>query len=361
MTVITGGNGPDVLIGTSGWDWIWAGKGDDILSGLGGTDFLFGGKGADLLKGGKGYDFLSGGKGADVVVSVDADFMSGGKGEDTAVLLRTGTTKALKIDLSCSFQILADGTVLSDFERLVFAGGAGDDVVKGGKLGDLLEGGLGADTLNGAGGDDRLIGGALDKLYGGDGCDIISLTSLPARVEGGNGADTVRVLGPVAFMPNVVVGVEAFEVVQGYLNFARASGAGERVSFNNFFDPPGGPTTSGPGLVITTSSQVLKGEPDPVNALGVNILGSSRDDSITGGDRDDHLNGGRGDDILMGGGGSDRLDGGTGNDQLLGGTGDDRLFSVNPDGHICDQSLGAAPQQSALLTAELAVPYCSHV
>ncbi|MDP3196162.1 calcium-binding protein, partial [Tabrizicola sp.] len=60
-------------------------------------------------------------------------------------------------------------------------GGAGDDLLYGGRDGDRLEGGTGNDRLYGEDGNDTLIGGAgADTLDGGTGND---------RLEGGEGDD----------------------------------------------------------------------------------------------------------------------------------------------------------------------------
>lgn len=83
----TGGDGPDVMIGTAGADHLAGGAGDDLLVGGGGDDVLDGGLGADTLDGGDGRDQLNagpagpgrifGGAGDDRIV-FDRAFTSGG-------------------------------------------------------------------------------------------------------------------------------------------------------------------------------------------------------------------------------------------------------------------------------------------
>ncbi len=333
MSIQVGTSHADSLTGSGSLDLLFGRGGADTLTGGSGISGLFGGKGGDLLHDGtSGYSFMFGGRGDDVVVSTHADFMDGGCGTDTAVLLRSASTLSFNIDLSKCIQVLADGTIMTGFERLVFDGGSGDDVVKGGCLDDYLAGGAGHDKLYGGGGNDLILGNATDSLYGGNGDDTISITALPAVVDGGCGTDTLRIVGPMAFTPGIVTNVENFVVVDGFLNFNHVTGAGDIVSFNNFFDASGTPVTTGPGLVITVAETTLPGEPAQTQAAGVNILGSSHDDSITGGTGDDFLNGGRGNDTIHGGDGSDRIDGGTGLDWIYGDNGDDFIFSVNPDG-----------------------------
>jgi|GEM_PF-6155829 len=72
-----GGNGNDLLEGTSGEDRLSGGNGDDRLFGLAGHDRLEGGRGDDLLDGGSGADLLIGGKGNDRLI--------GGAGADLFV------------------------------------------------------------------------------------------------------------------------------------------------------------------------------------------------------------------------------------------------------------------------------------
>ena len=74
MTIITGTNNNDVLIGTPADETIEGLDGNDILIGLGGNDDLQGGSGVDAIFGGLGNDFLEGNKGD--------DFMFGGLGND---------------------------------------------------------------------------------------------------------------------------------------------------------------------------------------------------------------------------------------------------------------------------------------
>ncbi len=65
--LIDGGAGNDVLRGHRGEDNISGGAGDDLLDGGLGDDGLFGGLGNDVLKGGAGDDTIDGGDGTDAV------------------------------------------------------------------------------------------------------------------------------------------------------------------------------------------------------------------------------------------------------------------------------------------------------
>jgi hypothetical protein len=80
---VTGGSGPDRLLGTRGDDVICAGAGDDLVFASSGDDAVFGDDGDDSLAGGRGDDTLYGGPGADRMTGDDGDdVLSGGAGAD---------------------------------------------------------------------------------------------------------------------------------------------------------------------------------------------------------------------------------------------------------------------------------------
>ncbi len=73
--VLTGTNGPDVIMGLGGDDTITGGNAGDVICGGAGDDTVTGDNGDDVLLGGFGADTVSGGNGDDVVI--------GGPGTDT--------------------------------------------------------------------------------------------------------------------------------------------------------------------------------------------------------------------------------------------------------------------------------------
>jgi Putative glucoamylase/RTX calcium-binding nonapeptide repeat (4 copies)/Protein of unknown function (DUF3131) len=80
---MTGGSGPDRLLGTRGDDVICAGAGDDLVFASSGDDAVFGDDGDDSLAGGRGDDTLYGGPGADRMTGDGGDdVLSGGAGAD---------------------------------------------------------------------------------------------------------------------------------------------------------------------------------------------------------------------------------------------------------------------------------------
>lgn len=61
-SMLSGGEGTDVLAGSNGDDILLGGNGDDLLTGFGGNDVLAGGDGRDALLGGDGHDILIAGQ-----------------------------------------------------------------------------------------------------------------------------------------------------------------------------------------------------------------------------------------------------------------------------------------------------------
>ena len=91
ISVLVGGNGADILRGTSGPDVILGGNGADRLNGIGGTDLICGSNGADRINGDLGDDTMSGGNGDDTLTGgPGADAFNGGSGTDTATDFNAG-------------------------------------------------------------------------------------------------------------------------------------------------------------------------------------------------------------------------------------------------------------------------------
>ena len=74
VEIVTGGNGNDLLLGTSRNDFLRGGMGKDTLYGYAGDDFLHGDDGNDVLVGGSGRDLMLGGNGSDVLDARDGGF-----------------------------------------------------------------------------------------------------------------------------------------------------------------------------------------------------------------------------------------------------------------------------------------------
>jgi VCBS repeat-containing protein len=98
---LSGGNGNDTLYGLDGHDVLVGGNGNDLLFGGTGNDRLYGDNGDDRLDGGAGNDRISGGNGSDVLI--------GGAGNDIFVFGRGGGS-----DTVLDFQTASDRLFLED-------------------------------------------------------------------------------------------------------------------------------------------------------------------------------------------------------------------------------------------------------
>ncbi|KRA60098.1 hypothetical protein ASD79_07600 [Caulobacter sp. Root655] len=311
--------------------------GDDTIDGLGGSDIIRAGAGNDRLIGGAGDDLLDGGPGD--------DRLEGGEGRDTADY---SAANGVTVDLALTgVQATGAGSdTLVSIENLT--GSTGDDRLTGDAGGNVLRGAAGADLLAGGLGDDLLDGGA--------GVDTVSFAAALAGVSAwlatgvatGEGADAliaVENLTGSAFADslsgdagaNLLIGGAGDDRLDGGLGDDTLDG-GEGIDTVSF-------ATATRGIDIDlrlTTRQATGAGSDLI--LGVeNLVGSSRNDSLTGTDGANHLSGGDGLDLLHGQGGDDRLDGGdgwdlldggAGNDILIGGAGWDALFGGDGDDRL---------------------------
>ncbi|MDQ0462480.1 Ca2+-binding RTX toxin-like protein [Caulobacter ginsengisoli] len=344
VTFIVGTGASDVILGTSGADFIYAGGGNDIVHALQDRDFVAGGTGNDFVTGDSDEDLVIGGVGNDDAV--------GGGGNDTV------------------------------------SGDAGDDIVYGGAGSDILSGGKGNDTVVGGAGDDIIEfkrGDGQDTLIDeyADNWELVS-TESGGTTTFSNGynidADghitkggvtyfdgqtwsgsfkfddsdhkTYRWIGPVSGATAVNSGTDVLEFGIGIdiqdLQF-RQSGNDLRIAITDensetvFDAATDGLTikdwfgTAGHsietmvfaavgkvGLTSTaapTGYSTLKGGTSGADTL----TGTGSGDWITGNEGDDDISGGDALDLLVGGAGDDHLKGGASTDVLYGGAGDDIL------------------------------------
>jgi Ca2+-binding RTX toxin-like protein len=203
-----GGNGDDLLGGSSGINRLFGNLGDDAIEGQTGTDNLFGGAGDDSLNGGDGNDIVDGGAGEDVV----------------------------------------DGGGLDDF---VFAG-SGSDVVEGGVGVDTLDGGEGPDTVLARDGVvDSIIScgvatdhAVVDSTAAGDavndpatvGCEVTDSGFSPVGPQGPQGPQ-----GPIG-----TAGANGATGATGSTGPAGANGANGANGADGAQGPQGAPGATGP-------------------------------------------------------------------------------------------------------------------
>jgi len=161
---------------------VTGGEGNDLLRGEGGQDSLSGGEGNDVLDGGDGSDNLRGGGGHDLLFpSGGRDIVDGGEGVDTISYTNSTTQINARLDLDevGKQYISGDYYQYTDKVRNVenLIGSPFDDQITGNSGDNLLVGGDGDDVIVGGAGDDTLIGGSgVNTLTGGEGNDTFVLT-----------------------------------------------------------------------------------------------------------------------------------------------------------------------------------------
>ena len=139
---VVGTGGDDRLRGTKQRDVIDARSGDDLIRDVSRNDKVCGARGDDVVRAGSGFLSLFGGPGSDLIVA-------------------TGPRPK-----PC------DDTGSCVYPESFVSGGAGRDVLIGGRHHERLMGGRGADVLRGWRWEDRLDGGrGEDLLFGGRGDD----------------------------------------------------------------------------------------------------------------------------------------------------------------------------------------------
>ncbi len=330
------GDGPDTPAGVEGDDILDGGAGDDNMSGNGGNDQLTGGAGDDDLFGGDGNDILSGGSGTDtlngglgddtyVIATGDAQLVAQGASE---TLIDTGGRDTLRMDGITALQVAPTsqgGTVLvidAGSDRIAIVGGLagaidsfetdgqtlspnqlvgrysaavlmgtdalGNAILLGGLNADTLTSSTDAATLSGGRGNDTLsaTGNNNRILYGvGDGTDHVT--------TGGTG--NTLVLGPGIASSQLALGL-------GSLALRIGDNPTDVIHFDTF--NPGDTATGRPFDTIELADDSTLSYTDLLQR-GIDVSGTSGNDTLIGTDLTDRIDGGAGDDALRGGVGSD--------------------------------------------------------
>jgi Ca2+-binding RTX toxin-like protein len=132
---------------------------------------------------------------------------------------------------------------LSWVESVRVAGGAGDDVLRGGDENDLFEAGGGSDRLYGGSGSDGLVGGASgpDRLLGGSGGDLLAAGGgcVGGFLAGGRGRDNASFAEtpahPGVLFASLARGVALIKAVRG-CKPVRLAGSNEDLEGSFDFD-----------------------------------------------------------------------------------------------------------------------------
>ncbi|CDZ56241.1 T1SS-143 repeat domain-containing protein [Neorhizobium galegae] len=374
---VTGGDGNDVLVGSSQANTIRGGAGNDTIIGNGGDDTLEGDVGNDLFiyKVGDGNDRINGGtetsnaspnydvlrvegdaqartfniglasggtpinagfgNAADIAVSYDgsnsatirADEIEGidivaGSGAITVNVgslagtsVQPNTIRVTGSNSATGDVVDASGITAANAVAVVFDGNEGNDTFIGGAGNDVARGGTGNDTFTG--------GLGADTIEGGAGNDIINL-----------GADQI-VNGLATTMDSIDGGADHDKIIltTGTQGFLLDGNATTITRIEEIVGTDGNDT-------ITLRDDYLS---DQANG-GVTINGGKGNDAITGGKGNDVITGGEGTDTLKGGAGADTLIGGADNDVFWGGKHSDNLFG-NGTTNVGDDLYAKAGEQ----------------
>lgn len=372
-----GGQGNDILIGTSSQSLLSGGLGNDILDGRDGDDWLEGGEGSDLILTGKGADVAYGGDGDDIIrVGYTLDWYDttlSSTGED-ALLFRAGSgfTPVAGTNTQDPFVYYVNGVerqiahpqmAVFDFK---FTPKISDGENYDGKLwwwnvGESsvsMEPSLNitvtvGDPENVRPGDhlgeepSSNLGTGIDyKVFLGEAKDILQVSTgeKGARAWGGGGNDILyggndsdKLHGDVD--NDVLVGYDGADELYGDAGEDELSGGNGR----DFLD--GG--TENDTLVGGLGADVLSGGTgddrligDAMYQTGTNWYPAGLDEGQMGGDLlyggagNDKLWGNNGDDYLFGGADNDIMSGGADNDHLFGEEGDDVLMGGGGDDYL---------------------------
>lgn len=270
-----GGDGTDVLNGSTGADTLFGGTGDDILTGDLGNDTLNGESGFNMLMETANVNFTLTnsqltGVGTDTLVNIQVAVLEGGSSSNSFTL--SGWS--------------GDG-------QLIGGGGTGDTVVVSRNVNfDLRSDGL----ITSDGSDMAMTGISNAKLTGGESNNSFTIGTWPgtATLTGSSGTDLLIVSRDVDMtLSNTSLAAAGF----GTLTL----GTIETVT-----------------LYGGASNNILRA--NAFTAGAVTLDGGEGNDVLIGGSKNDLLNGGSGRDILIGGLGADRLAGASEDDILIGGT-----------------------------------------
>lgn len=320
---IEGGEGNDVIDMTStdfdygnvtldggdGNDVLWASSGDDVLLGGFGNDNLFGGAGDDYLDGGDGADTMAGGIGNDTYVVDDIGDIVTESANAGIDLVRSSISYTLTANVE-NLTLMGAGSIHG-------VGNTLNNIITGNGAANILNGGTGADTLIGGAGDDMyVVDNAADKVIENAGEGFDTIQSSVTRTISDNverliltGSSALNATGNGG--DNVLIGNAGVNILTGGMG-------------NDLLNGGAGNDT----LIGDAGNDVLEG--------------MEGNDSLSDNGGNNLFNGGAGNDTMGGGGGNELFIGGKGNDTITTGQGADILAfargdgqdTVKPDGEV---------------------------
>jgi Ca2+-binding RTX toxin-like protein len=139
---VNGGNGNDLLTGTSGNDIINGGNGNDTINSGEGNDIISGGNGNDTVTAGNGNNVIDGGNGNDTITAGNGNnTITGGNGNETITVGNGNNTIAGgngndNVTVGTGNNMVSGG---SGNDTFVFKPGFGNDVIADFSHGDHVE------------------------------------------------------------------------------------------------------------------------------------------------------------------------------------------------------------------------------
>jgi Ca2+-binding RTX toxin-like protein len=331
-----GGKGNDTLIGSSADDTLNGGIGNDSVEGEKGDDRMIGGAGNDTLEwdDGDGSDRMSGNAGTDTI-EVEGSLAKG----DDFVLEQDGNLAVfdrvnlglftLTVDTAEIFDVSGVGgndtlTVgdlsNTDVQKVLFDGGAGNDLLDGEETSTQLEalGGAGKDTLIGSSADDTLDGGigndvvegekGDDRMIGGSGNDTLAWDDGDGsdRMSGDSGTDTIEVEGSLLQGDDFVLEQSGNLAIFDRVNLGLFT---LTVDTSEKFDVSG----------VGGNDKFTVGDLSNTAVKEVTFDGGAGKDKLDASLTDVKIiaNGGAGNDILIGGNNNNSFTGGAGRDTFV--------------------------------------------
>ncbi len=336
------------VTGTDDGDVVTLGKGlNQVSLGAGSDEFVIDSKALvnDTLDGGEGLDTLTL-RGSDIDLSgavlsgIDAIKVSSQSLSMTAEQWATLGSVVSRVNgaetgFILSIATAGTTTLAMDSPYVGLTGSAGDDRLVGNAGSNILVGGVGNDVLLGNAGDDRLVSGAgVDALSGGDGNDTLVITDklvVRDQLSGGSGTDTLILQDGQDLSLAILSDIELIRGVGKVTLSASQLATVKTIQGLSVQLSDSGTVFTMPSLQLSDGARIYLDQADTTVSMGLGILGSRGDDTVTGNSAGDVIYGGRGADYLDGAAGNDTLYGGSGTDTLVGGAGNDRFQVVGSE------------------------------
>jgi Ca2+-binding RTX toxin-like protein len=358
--------GQSVLDGTEDRDILFGGNTAITINAFGGNDVLFGSSASgDVLNGGAGDDLL--------VFSGGEDMFSGGSGSDgwRFPIDNQSGNPTIDADLERGTIFAGGGNtstlqsveniVVEDSRNAFLFGDAADNRLVTNADRDLLDGRAGDDYLDGGGSEDILIGGpGSDALFGGEGNDLLAagdraVLGISNYYDGGEGdfdaltyASDIREFLQREYINDGIREKARFQEASGPVRVFAGTGVIERLSEDGSTIVATDAAVSVEQFFGSDFNDTLYGG----SGTYTEIHGGLGNDTLYGEQAGRYVGGGEGDDIIYAGTGGARYDGGGGFDTLYLTEVADVRWLVRIDGSI-GSTLRAF---NALEGSELATP-----